>query len=585
MRACGERFWPGPPVSTSHRMPWPKPSPRPRGEDAIDDRAAGSGGRRPHRRWAARGPATPRAAGRGWGTGAERRRDGARRRRRASSSRHPARRRRPPDRRPLTRGWLVRRRGRRAPRPHAGAACAATPSVPAGGSARCWRCQMADRLDEAVRSLERVPVPLAWDDVEAPCPDRRRRRPHRARADRALCGVVASWWPLPWRWWPRGCSPVVAVVGDDGGESLAHRHEPLDGGAGRTSVVTPTSTPTPTTLPATRSSRTFPVIAWTGDAYLAWSGEAGDGDGSGRADGWLFDPSTGATVDIPVAPIASSLGGRGVWTGEELVVCCGRGMGSGAPCTRRVTPRPTTRRRPPGVAWPIAWRAPTRGFGAAVWTGEEMIVIFGDPGFGFAYDPAWDRWRSTGRPTSPGSPRRCGPAPRSSSEPIPGGDGRRLPARSGGWHLAPASRHGFRSSRRGEGASLDRRPARRLGLAASDESTTTGGRSRPGDGAWRSISDPGLWSIEWTSVGTPGSQARLGCAERAGSWSGRRTAMRVGGIRRHPAPPLRPQRRRLVRPWFLHPGLPPPPLTIGAGRSATRSRQPRRHLDPLTSIC
>ena len=206
-----------------------------------------------------------------------------------------------------------------------------------------------------------------------------------------------------------------------------------------------------------------------------------------------------------------------------------------------------------------------------------MIVIFGDPGFGFAYDPA----RIVGAPSTAARPRldpqRWGPAPRSSSGAhLPGGDDAGASIRR--LALAPASRHGFRSSRRGEGASLDPRPARRLGLAASDESTTTGGRS--GRATVAADHDPGLRSIE--DAGHAGSQARLGCERAARGLAGVR--QRVGGIRRHPAPPLRPQRRRLVRPWFLHPGH-TAALTIGAVVPRPDRDNPRRHLDPLTSIC
>ena len=169
--------------------------------DAVAEAFAQAARRGRDRRWAAgsggRRSASPLGCSRTgdstrrWtrGTGAERRRDGARRRRRASSS--------PPSSPTTTAGsssshsWVAGP-PQRSPRTSAARRGGGRSTRPAGGSARCWRCQMADRLDEAVRSLEQVPVPLAWDDAYAPCPDRRRRRPHRARADRALCGVVAS---------------------------------------------------------------------------------------------------------------------------------------------------------------------------------------------------------------------------------------------------------------------------------------------------------------------------------------------------------------------------------------------------------
>src|SRR5262247_3112116 len=46
---------------------------------------------------------------------------------------------------------------------------------------------------------------------------------------------------------------------------------------------------TTSTVPATRSRRTSPVVALAGSQYLVWSGEAGDDETSVRADGFAVD--------------------------------------------------------------------------------------------------------------------------------------------------------------------------------------------------------------------------------------------------------------------------------------------------------
>ena len=44
------------------------------------------------------------------------------------------------------------------------------------------------------------------------------------------------------------------------------------------------------------------------------------------------------------------------------------------------------------------------------------------------------------------------------------------------------------------------------GPSADDDSKVAAARWRPGDAAWRTVSDPGLGPVEWFE-GTPGSQS------------------------------------------------------------------------------
>lgn len=159
--------------------------------------------------------------------------------------------------------------------------------------------------------------------------------------------------------------------------------------------VQPDSTTVPpdataTTGPATRTLRTSPVTAFTGAEYLVWSGEAGANDTSQRADGFAVDVRTGEVRSIPVAPIDPRSGATGVWTGSELIVCCGTGQADGY----RVDTRSAAAWDPATGEWRTLARPPeaiARSYPTSVWTGDLMIVVATGPAAA-AYDPGTDRW-------------------------------------------------------------------------------------------------------------------------------------------------------------------------------------------------
>ena len=137
--------------------------------------------------------------------------------------------------------------------------------------------------------------------------------------------------------------------------------------------------------------RTFPVVVWTGSEVVVWGGEK-PSEGAWHADGAAFDPATGTWRELADSPLAPRSEHVAVWTGEEVIICCGRIEGTGTSA---------------GAYDPEAdqWReisAPPIGpaFAEAVWTGDEMLVfggvgIGGDPNLtgAAAYNPDTDTWR------------------------------------------------------------------------------------------------------------------------------------------------------------------------------------------------
>jgi len=157
-----------------------------------------------------------------------------------------------------------------------------------------------------------------------------------------------------------------------------------------TSEATATSAEiTETTTAEPSSWRLFPVTAMSDEEILVWAGEAGSEEAI-RSDGFAINIASGAVREIPPAPIAARSGATGVWTGSELIVCCGTGGADGtgtdtqsAAAWDPATGEWRTLARPPDTV--------ARSYPTAVWTGTQMVVVSTGPGAA-SYDPTTDSW-------------------------------------------------------------------------------------------------------------------------------------------------------------------------------------------------
>jgi len=142
---------------------------------------------------------------------------------------------------------------------------------------------------------------------------------------------------------------------------------------------------------------------WTGREMIVWGGlpplqgPEDSGDGPGPRVGLAYHPATDGWRELPEAPVSSG-DQAAVWTGEELLVV-GVDRYDGSPV--------------PGAAYDPAtdrWRtlppAPDTSIGppSLVWTGQRAVAVAaqgtGGPGpFAMAYDPAADAWEQL--PTPP----------------------------------------------------------------------------------------------------------------------------------------------------------------------------------------
>lgn len=288
---------------------------------------------------------------------------------------------------------------------------------------------MPDRLANAVDRLNRVPVPVTWDDVRAradgaellatPISGSETRR-HRRQVLVAAALLIACVATLALVTIDRHDRVPIVRTGPGPTTPAPSSSSPRDSGQS-TSDRTPTSATltttasnplqTATTLPAIGTHRGSAVTLWTGSEYLVWGGQAGS-DAHQRADGWRYDPATMEVREVPIAPIGPRDSAAGVWTGEEMIVCCGRGVGGHDTTPGNAYDTATAAAFDPGTnRWRVLASPPPDAAGyviGSVWTGAEMLVVVqtGDPrvalaGHGIAllaYRPDGDRWERRAQP-------------------------------------------------------------------------------------------------------------------------------------------------------------------------------------------
>lgn len=357
---------------------------------------------------------------------------------------------------------------------------------------------LVEELQRYGRAAERAVPPT-------PFPAARRR--HRSRRVAGLAAAIVAVAALG----------VVLLVIDRPDAPIELRTDSSEDPSGRSPSDPEPTGPTPTTAPATRTLRTSPVVVVADEEYLVWAGEAGENDVSQRADGFAVDLASGAVRTIPVAPIDPRSGATGVWTGEELIVCCGTGQADGF----RADTRSAAAWDPATSLWRELARPPAsiaRSYAAAVWTGDVMVVVA--PGSAVAsYHPATDRWVEQ---PAPPALDRIPEAVWTGSEVVvwdstngSGLSGAGLPAQIAdrGWRWTPGDEAWTPLPELPEGARTRMGSVVWTGSelvvwgqSTADDAIATGARWRPGDTGWRPATRSPQGPLSDPYEGTPGSQ-------------------------------------------------------------------------------
>jgi N-acetylneuraminic acid mutarotase len=134
-----------------------------------------------------------------------------------------------------------------------------------------------------------------------------------------------------------------------------------------------------------------PSVVWTGEELVVWGGET-ESEAAWTDTGAAYDPDARAWRDLAESPLSPRSAHIAVWSGTEVLVCCGRapdGDGNRAAAYN-----------PERDSWRSIADPPFEAEAAvAVWTGTQMIVAGGIAnGEAFAYQPSSDTWRQLTSP-------------------------------------------------------------------------------------------------------------------------------------------------------------------------------------------
>ena len=161
------------------------------------------------------------------------------------------------------------------------------------------------------------------------------------------------------------------------------------------------------------SPRAYHSAVWTGSQMILWGGGVtGEQEeveptqvvppGTLFGDGAAFDPATNQWSKVPKAPIKARSGQVAVWTGSEMIVWGGAGIGE-----TNLAFNDGAAYDPSAQKWRRIAKAPlSAGFGygyTGVWTGKQMVIWGGPKGEGAAYDPAQDAWTRLRKPPFKGA--------------------------------------------------------------------------------------------------------------------------------------------------------------------------------------
>lgn len=127
------------------------------------------------------------------------------------------------------------------------------------------------------------------------------------------------------------------------------------------------------------------VRVWTDADLVFWGGQTLSIDEVPTGDpGVAYSPDSDTWRELPPSPKPAAVRSAAVWTGSEVIICCGHYPSQGMRVTASYDPITNT--------WQRREDSPLFGdFASAVWTGSEMLVVVRDGVMG--YDPVSDTWR------------------------------------------------------------------------------------------------------------------------------------------------------------------------------------------------
>lgn len=130
------------------------------------------------------------------------------------------------------------------------------------------------------------------------------------------------------------------------------------------------------------------ALIWTGEEILLWGGQNDTVENTASGEpGAAFNPETATWRALSPGPKEATFGPGAVWTGEEMILCCGQNSSAAAAYS------------PTRDEWRTLSDSPISSeFTSAVWTGSAMLTA--TAGDVASYDPAADAWTTLTPPPS-----------------------------------------------------------------------------------------------------------------------------------------------------------------------------------------
>jgi hypothetical protein len=146
-------------------------------------------------------------------------------------------------------------------------------------------------------------------------------------------------------------------------------------------------------IPSSVGARCHTALVGTDNELFVWGGNRASCEYESPVGdpGLAYNPDTGMWRQLPEGPLEPAAAPTGVWTGSEVMICCGL-EGVGGVGDAEIGSNQAAAFDPSTDFWTSLADAPLGGpFPASVWTGNEMVVVT-ELGVA-AYNPATDSWR------------------------------------------------------------------------------------------------------------------------------------------------------------------------------------------------
>lgn len=149
--------------------------------------------------------------------------------------------------------------------------------------------------------------------------------------------------------------------------------------------------PAPFELPGWLDSRGGHSVSWTGSELLVWGGWSSESAGVSYANGGAYSPESDSWRPLAPGPLSPRAHHAAVWTGEQLLVVGGQTQ-PGEVVDDGAAYNPTTDSWNKILSTGETHEPASPPLVEAVWTGQQLVMWYRGQGIVRSYDPTQDAW-------------------------------------------------------------------------------------------------------------------------------------------------------------------------------------------------